>query len=88
MKKERKSMIEILDESGWAFFQTGRVKINGHKHLAYAIETYPQNIEGMKPAKYEELVAAIKRNFKNVWEGKTYCEYAPEIKKNLVAAWR
>lgn len=38
-------------------------------------------------AKYKELVEGIKANFKHVWEDKTYCEYAPEIRHNWVAAW-
>lgn len=87
MKKERKNIVQILTEFGWAFYQTATVKIDGKKHTAFAIEIYPQNFEGIKPAKYEDLSAEIKKNFKHVWEGKTHSEYAPEIRKNWVAAW-
>ena len=87
MKKERKNMTRILDEFGWASYQVGSIKIEGKKRTAYAIETYPQNLRGIKPAKYKELVKGIKANFKHIWEGKTSCEYAPEIHKNWVAAW-
>lgn len=87
MKKERKNIIQILDEFGWASYQVGSIKIEGKKHTAYAIEEYPWNLNRIKPAKYEGLVEGIKANFKHFWESKTSCEYAPEIKKNWVAAW-
>lgn len=86
--KKSKSLVELLTQNGWAFYQTGTLKDKeGKKHTAFAIETYPQNIEGIKPVKYDELSAAIKANFKHVLEGKAYCQYAPEIKKILVSVW-
>jgi hypothetical protein len=87
MKKERKNMTLILSEYGWAYYQIGRVEIQGKNRTAFAIEENPWNYEGIKPAKYEDLSAEIKKNFKHVWEGKSHSEYAPEIHKNWVAAW-
>lgn len=88
MKKSKISLVELLTKNGWAFYQTGYLKDKeGKKHTAFAIETYPQNIEGIKPVKYDELSAAIKANFNHVWEGKTYCQYTPEIKKTWVSVW-
>lgn len=44
MKKERKNIVQILTEFGWAFYQTATVKIKGKKHTAFAIETYPSKL--------------------------------------------
>lgn len=86
--KKKKNLVELLNDFGWAFYQTGTLtEKSGKKHMAFAIETYPQNLRGIKPAKYDELSAAIKDNFKHVWEGKTRCEFASEIKKNWVSVW-
>lgn len=87
MKKQRKNITKILEEFGWANYDVGTVRINGKNHTAYAIEENPWNFQRIKPAKYKELVEGIKANFKHVWEDKTYCEYAPEIRHNWVAAW-
>lgn len=83
-----KNLCEIISQNGWAYFQSAYVKIQGHKHLAYALEKGSQKRAGVEPATLAELVGEIKKNYPHVWAGKTYSEYAPEIKKIWVAAWR